>query len=74
MAIRDWERKALAATAAFAAIAIYAVRKDAPFVEFANAVEWILGIYITGQAAHAIGAGKLGMVAGAGGKPAERAP
>ena len=73
MAIRDWERKALAATAAFGAIAIYAVRKDAPFAEFANAIEWILGIFVTGQAV-AVGAGKLGMVAGAAGKPAERAP
>ena len=73
MAIRDWERKAIAAVAAFGAISVYAVRKDAPFAEFANAVEWILGIFVTGQAV-AIGAGKLGMVAGAGGKPAERAP
>ena len=73
MAIRDWERKAIAAVAAFGAISVYAVRKDAPFAEFANAIEWILGIFVTGQAV-AVGAGKLGMVAGAAGKPAERAP
>jgi len=73
MAIRDWERKAIAAVAAFGAISVYAVRKDAPFAEFANAIEWILGIFVTGQAV-AVGAGKLGMVAGAGGKQAERAP
>jgi len=73
MAIRDWERKAIAAVAAFGAISVYAVRKDAPFAEFANAIEWILGIFVTGQAV-AVGAGKLGMAAGAIGKPAERTP
>ena len=51
---QEWERKAAASWIAFVAICLYAWRKDASFEMFANAVEWILGIYITGQAAQKI--------------------
>lgn len=52
--IQDWERKAAASWIAFVAICVYAWHKGASFDQFANAIEWILGIYITGQAAQKI--------------------
>jgi len=44
-------RKAAASGIAGAAVTVYAIWTRAPFAEFANAVEWILGIYLTGHAA-----------------------
>jgi hypothetical protein len=61
--VRDWERKAFAATLAFVAISVYALRFHATFTDYASAVEWILGIYITGQAAQQVGFAKFGLLA-----------
>jgi hypothetical protein len=44
-------RKAAASGIAGTAVTVYAIWTRAPFAEFANAVEWILGIYLTGHAA-----------------------
>jgi hypothetical protein len=51
----DWERKAAAAFIVFVAVNVYAYLNHAIFAEYANAMEWILGIYITGYAAQQIG-------------------
>lgn len=47
----ETRRKAAASTIAGMAVTIYAIWTHAPFAEFANAVEWILGIFLTGHAA-----------------------
>ncbi len=47
----ETRRKAAASGIAGAAVTVYAIWTRAPFAEFANAVEWILGIYLTGHAA-----------------------
>ncbi len=47
----ETRRKAAASGIAGAAVTVYAIWARAPFAEFANAVEWILGIYLTGHAA-----------------------
>lgn len=44
-------RKAAASLIAGVAVVVYAIWSRAPFAEFANATEWILGIYLTGHAA-----------------------
>ena len=62
--IPDWERKALAATLTALAVTGYALHKGGTFPDYANAMEWILGLYITGQAAQQVGLAKFGLVAG----------
>jgi hypothetical protein len=46
----DNRRKMAASGIAMALLMVYAVWQRAPFDEVANAVEWILGIFVTGHA------------------------
>ena len=65
MAVFDTEnRKIMASGVALAAVTGYAVWDRADFSAFANAVEWILGIYITGHAAQGIAGAKFGLLGG----------
>lgn len=56
--MNGWERRAAAAFIAFVAVNVYAYVKAATFAEYANAIEWILGIFITGHTANQIIAAK----------------
>lgn len=64
--IRDWERKAFAATIALAVCTLYALHKSASFAEYSNVVLWILGIYVGAQAGQQVGFAKFGLLTGNG--------
>jgi hypothetical protein len=67
---REWERNAAAAFIAFASLCAYALYKRADFTDFANAIEWILGIFVAGHSAQQIaGAKAKGIPAGKAGAP-----
>jgi hypothetical protein len=57
----DTRRKAAASGIAGVIVVVYAFWTHAPFAEFANAVEWILGIFITGHAATDVLMNKKGL-------------
>lgn len=48
---REGHRKAVMALGAFIAITTYAYTRGATFAEYASAVEWVLGIVLTGHVA-----------------------
>jgi hypothetical protein len=48
-------RKIVTSLVAFAAITAYAFYRHAPFVEYANAVEWLLGSFLFAHAGQQIG-------------------
>ena len=69
--IRNWERKAFAATVALAVTTAYALHTHAPFSEYGNVVLWILGLYIGVQAGQQVGFAKFGLLGGTSPTPAK---